>query len=70
MTATVAQMTTGEPREMIEASVERKLLESLGDPDEGLPTRRAVRDRLLRQQQAVAARSLRSTGGVGGMVSA
>jgi hypothetical protein len=37
MTATVAQMTKGELREMIEASVERKLLELLGDPDEGLP---------------------------------
>jgi hypothetical protein len=55
MTATVAQMTTGELREMIEASVERKLLELLGDPDEGLPIRKAVRDRLLRQQQAVSA---------------
>ncbi len=55
MTATVAQMTTGELREMIEASVERKLLELLGDLDEGLPIRKAVRDRLLRQQQAVAA---------------
>jgi hypothetical protein len=55
MTATVAQMTKGELREMIEASVERKLLELLGDPDEGLPIRKAVRDRLLRQQQAVTA---------------
>ena len=55
MTATVAQMTTAELREMIEASVERKLLELLGDPDEGLPIRKAVRDRLLRQQQAVSA---------------
>jgi hypothetical protein len=48
-------MTTGELREMIEASVERKLLELLGDPDEGLPMRKAVRDRLLRQKQAVSA---------------
>jgi hypothetical protein len=55
MTATVAQMTKGELREMIEASVERKLLELLGDSDEGLPIRKTVRDRLLRQQQAVAA---------------
>ena len=47
-------MTKGELREMIEASVERKLLKLLGDPDEGLPIRKAVRDRLLRQQQAVA----------------
>ena len=55
MTATVGQMTKGELREMIESSVERKLLELLGDPDEGLPIRKAVRDRLLRQQQAVTA---------------
>ena len=55
MTAKVAQMTKGELREMIKASVERKLLELLGDPDEGLPIRKAVRDRLLRQQQAVSA---------------
>jgi len=55
MTATVAQMTKGELREMIETSVERKLLELLGDPDEGLPIRKTVRDRLLRQQQAVSA---------------
>ena len=53
MAATVAQMTTVELREMIEASVERKLLELLGDPDEGLPIRKSVRDRLLRQKQAV-----------------
>jgi hypothetical protein len=55
MAVTVAQMTKGELREMIEASVERKLLEMLGDPDEGLPIRKAVRDRLLRQKQAISA---------------
>jgi hypothetical protein len=55
MTVTVAQMTKSELREMIEASVERKLLELLGDPDEGLPIRKAARDRLLRQRQAVSA---------------
>ena len=49
---TVAQMTREELREMIETAVEQKLLELLGDPDEGLP-RKAVRDRLLRQKQAV-----------------
>ncbi len=51
---TVAQMTKDELREMIETTVEQKLLELLGDPDEGLPVRKAVRDRLLRQKQAVA----------------
>jgi hypothetical protein len=54
MAMTVAQMTTSELRAMIETIIEQKLLELLGDPDEGLPIRRSVRDRLLRQQQAVA----------------
>lgn len=54
MTTTVAQMTTSELREMIETIIEQKLLELLGDPDEGLPLRKSVRDKLLRQKQAVA----------------
>jgi predicted RNase H-like HicB family nuclease len=37
MADTVAQMTKEELREMIEASVEQKLLEILGDPDEDSP---------------------------------
>jgi CRP-like cAMP-binding protein len=55
MTSTVAQMTREELREMIEASIEQKLLEILGDPDEALEIRESVRDRLLRQREAVAA---------------
>ena len=55
MTTTVAQMSQDELREMIESSVERKLLELLGDPDEGLVLKKSVRTRLLRQQQIVAA---------------
>ncbi len=51
---TVAQMTKDELRELIETIVEQKLLELLGDPDEGLPIRKAVRDRLLQQKKAVA----------------
>jgi hypothetical protein len=51
---TVAQMTKEELKEMIETSVEQKLLEILGDPDEGLEIRKSVRDRLLRQRKAVA----------------
>jgi hypothetical protein len=53
MATTVADMTKSELREMIETIVEQKLLELLGDPDEGLPIRKSVRDRLLRQKQAV-----------------
>jgi hypothetical protein len=55
MASTVAEMTKEELKEMIEASVEQKLLEILGDPDEGLEIRKSVRDRLLRQRAAVAA---------------
>mgnify|MGYP001612117638 CR=1 FL=1 len=55
MATTVAQMTKDELREMIETSIEQKLLELLGDPDEGLPIRKSVRDRLLRQKQVVSA---------------
>lgn len=55
MTTTVANMSKEELREMIESSVEEKLLELLGDPDQGLELRQSVRDRLLRQQKLVAA---------------
>ena len=55
MAASVAQMTRDELRELIETAVEQKLRELLGDPDEGLPVRQAVLDRLSRQRQAVAA---------------
>ena len=55
MATNVAQMTRSELQEIIENAVEQKLLELLGDPDEGLHLRKLVRDRLLRQKQAVAA---------------
>ncbi len=55
MVNTVAQMTQDELRELIEAVIEQKLLELLGDPDEELTIRKSVRDRLLRQKEAVAA---------------
>ncbi len=51
---TVAQMTTDELKQMIAELIEQKLLELLGDPDEGLPLRKALRDRLLRQKKAMA----------------
>lgn len=54
---TVAQMTPSELKEMLEAvvetTVEEKLLEILGDPDDGLELREAVRDRLANQMRAV-----------------
>ena len=52
MATIVAQITKDELREMIGALIEEKLLELLGDPDEGLEIRKSVHDRLLRQKQA------------------
>jgi hypothetical protein len=54
MTISVNQISKDELREMIETSIEKKLLEMLGDPDEGLPIRKSMRDRLMRQKKAVA----------------
>jgi hypothetical protein len=58
-TETIARMTQTECRQMletvVEATVERTLLEMLGDPDEGLELRSDVRDRLLRQRKDIAA---------------
>ena len=48
---TIAKMTRAEFKEMLEDVVEQKLVEILGDPDEGLEIRKAVRDRLLRQRR-------------------
>jgi hypothetical protein len=50
---TVAQMTREEFREMMEAIIERKLVEILGDPDDGLDVLPSVRERLVRQMQTV-----------------
>ena len=55
MATKVAQMTKSELQEMIETTVEQKLLELLGDPDEGSHLKKLVRERLLRQKRAVAA---------------
>jgi hypothetical protein len=58
-TDTIAEMTQEEFRELletvVESTVERKLLEILGDPDEGLEIRSEVKERLLRQRQGVLA---------------
>jgi hypothetical protein len=55
MSITIAQMTKEELQEMLETTIEQKLLEMLGDPDEGLELRDDVRERLLHQQRAVSA---------------
>jgi hypothetical protein len=55
MTTIVAEMTKDELKEMIETIIERKLMELLGDSDEGLEIRKSVRDRLLHQRESVVA---------------
>jgi hypothetical protein len=54
MAATVARMNKHELKEIIESTVEQKLLELLGDPDQGLVLKKRVKDRLLRQRKSVA----------------
>ena len=55
MATTVSDLSTEQLRELIENAVEQKLFELLGDPDEGLELKAAVRRRLLQQQSDVAA---------------
>jgi vacuolar-type H+-ATPase subunit E/Vma4 len=55
MAATVAKMTKHELKEIIESTVEKKLRELLGDPDQGLVLKKAIKARLLKQQKAVVA---------------
>ena len=55
MAVTVVKMTKHELKEMIESTVEKKLLQLLGDPDQGLVLRRAIKDRLLRERKTVTA---------------
>ncbi|MDZ4858569.1 MAG: hypothetical protein SGI88_06265 [Candidatus Hydrogenedentes bacterium] len=52
--ATVAQRTQEELKSMLSDLIDQKLMEILGDPDEGLVMRKAFRDRLIRQRKAVA----------------
>lgn len=54
MAATVGEMTVAQLQQMMEAMIEEKLIQLLGDPDEGLTLKKSVRDRLRKQQQAVA----------------
>ncbi len=48
----VAELTVGEFKLMIEETVENKLLEMLGDPDEGLDLRERVQARLRQTMEA------------------
>jgi len=53
--STIAQMTKEELQQLIENAIEKKLLEMIGDPDEGLMLRKTFRQRLLNQHQKVLA---------------
>ena len=54
MSSTVAQMSKKEFTQIISTVVEQKLVELLGDPDEGLVIKANLRKRLIRQKKAVA----------------
>jgi len=53
MIATVGKMTKKEFSSLIEIAVERKLIELIGDPDEGLVLRSNLQARLVRQQAQI-----------------
>ena len=48
MSITVAELSVDEFKLVIETTVEQKLLEMLGDPDEGLELREEIKERLQR----------------------
>ncbi len=54
MASKVAEMSPKELQKMIGTVVEQKLLELLGDPDQGLEVKKSLRNRLLRQKKKVA----------------
>lgn len=55
MIATVGKMTKKEFSSLVENAVERKMIELIGDPDEGLELRSNLQARLFRQQAKVQA---------------
>ena len=54
MAKILAEMTADELKQLVSLAVEEKLIELLGDPDEGSVLRESLRKRLLRQKRAVA----------------
>lgn len=54
MAETIANMTKKEFTRILSDVVEQKMIEILGDPDEGFVLKENVRKRLLRQKKAVA----------------
>ena len=54
MAKILAEMTADELKQLVGLAIEEKLIELLGDPDEGLVLLESLRKRLLRQKRAVA----------------
>lgn len=54
MAELVSQMTKEELRRLIDDALEEKLMELFGDPDMGLEINESLRERLLKQKEAVA----------------
>jgi len=54
MAVKIAQMTKNEFKVMVSMIIEEKMLELIGDPDQGLKFKKSLRTRLLRQKRAVA----------------
>jgi len=52
MSTKVAELTVDEFKQLIATTVEWKLSEMLGDPDEGLELREEIKDRLRRSLEA------------------
>jgi hypothetical protein len=52
MSTKVAELTVDELKELIETTIEQKLLEMFGDPDQGLQLREEITARLLRSLEA------------------
>jgi len=55
MGITITQMTKEELKELIESIVEQKMLELIGDPDEGFTIKEDLLKRLKRQKEQVSA---------------
>lgn len=54
MVLRVSEMTADELKDLIGETVEEKLIELFGDPDEGLVLTKTLKNRLLRQKESVA----------------
>ena len=54
MALRVSEMTADELKNLIGETVEEKLIELFGDPDEGLAMTKTLKSRLMKQKESVA----------------